>query len=107
MFFAKNFILWQLSNAIVMFGTVVLMCKYIFKKIDARSLLLVFAIYCFVPLKIMGETGWIATSINYHWPVFFAMIAFYPFYQRLINEKTNTYVYCLALPFLVFGANQE
>lgn len=107
MFFAKNFILWQLLNVIVMFGTVVLICKYIFKKIDARSLLLVFAIYCFVPLKIMGETGWIATSINYHWPVFFVMIAFYPFYQRLINEKTNLYVYFLALPLLVFGANQE
>lgn len=107
MLFSKNFLLWRLLNSIVMFGTVILMCKYIFKKIEAKSLLLVFAIYCFIPLHIMGETGWIATSINYHWPVFFAMIAFYPFYQLLINEKINSYVYFLAIPLLIFGANQE
>lgn len=107
MLFSKNFMLWRLLNSFVMFGTVILMCKYIFKKIEIKSLLFVFAIYCFIPLRIMGETGWIATSINYHWPVFFAMVAFYPFYQLLINEKINHYVYFLAIPLLIFGANQE
>ncbi|MFS7398510.1 DUF6056 family protein [Carnobacterium maltaromaticum] len=107
MFLTKHFVLWKVLNATVMLGTVVIICKYVFKEIESRKLIMTFAVYSFIPLTVMGETGWIATTMNYHWPLLFAMVAFYSFYQLLINERINLTIYYLSLPLLIFAVNQE
>lgn len=107
MFTAKHFTLWRLLNTAVMLGTITLLCKYIYNRIEAKKLLLVFAIYTMIPLTVMGETGWVATTTNYQWPVFFSMLAFYPFYQCLKNETINLSVYYCSIPLFFLGSNQE
>jgi hypothetical protein len=107
MFFSNHFALWKIINSFVMLGTVLLLCLYIFDKIRVNHLLIVFAVYCFTPLTIMGETGWIATTLNYHWPVTFSLWAFLPFYQRLKDRPINVKSYRLIIPLLIFAANQE
>ncbi|MBO0432069.1 DUF6056 family protein [Enterococcus sp. DIV0660C] len=107
MFFSKHFALWKLLNSMVMVGTVVLLCKYVFEKINVKNLLLVFSIYCLVPMTVMGETGWRATTLNYQWPVAFSLLAFYPFFQVLRGEEITRKIYWLSIPLLIFSTNQE
>lgn len=107
MFFSKHFALWKLLNSMVMVGTVVLLCKYVFEKINVKNLLLVFSIYCLVPMTVMGETGWRATTLNYQWPVAFSLLVFFPFFQVLRGEVITRKIYWLSIPLLIFSTNQE
>lgn len=107
MFFSKHFMLWKLLNSTIMTGNIVLLCKYVFKNLYFKNLLLVFSIYCLIPLTIMGETGWIATTLNYHWPVAFGLLAFYPFFQLLSGKEIDKRIYWVSIPLLIFSANQE
>lgn len=107
MFFSKHFTLWKLLNSTVMLGNVILLCKYVFEKIGVKNLMIVSSIYCLIPLTVMGETGWRATTLNYQWPVTFCLLVFYPFYQLLRDEKINMKIYWISIPLLIFSANQE
>lgn len=107
MFLAKYFVLWKLLNAAIITGTVYFLNKYVLSTINAKTLLLTFGLYCLIPLKMMGESGWVATSLNYHWAVFFALVAFYPFYKRMKNEEVSTVAFALSAVALIYAANQE
>lgn len=107
MFFSKHLMLWKLLNSTIMTGSIVLLCKYVFNNLYSKNLLLVFSIYCLIPLTIMGETGWIATTLNYQWPVAFGLLAFYPFFQLLSGKEISKRIYWISIPLLIFSANQE
>ncbi len=107
MFLSKHFLVWKLLNSFVMLGTILVLCKYIFQKIEVSTFFIVFSIYCMIPLTLMGETGWRATTLNYQWPVIFALVAFYPFYQIINNKKIDIRIYSSCIPLLIFAANQE
>ena len=107
MFFSKHFLLWKFANTFMMLITLLLLCKYTFKKISIKNFLMLFSIYCMIPLTVMGESGWRATTLNYQWPLTFSLIAFYPFYQLLNKQKIDIKIYYLCIPLLIFGANQE
>lgn len=55
MFFSKHLMLWKLLNSTIMTGSIVLLCKYVFNKLYSKNLLLVFSIFCLIPLTIMGK----------------------------------------------------
>lgn len=107
MFFSKHFLLWKFVNSIIMLGTVLMICKYVFEKLDGKNVLLVTSVYCLVPLTVMGETGWESTTLNYQWSVSFCLFAFFPFFQRLKGRAITPSIYWFSLPFLIFAANQE
>lgn len=107
MYLAKYFTLWKILNAAVMTGTVWLLTKYAFPKITGKRLFLTFGVYSFVPYGMMDEAGWVATALNYHWAVFLALVAFYPFYQKLQGEKITIPIYVASLAAAVFALNQE
>ncbi len=75
-----------------MLGNVILLCKYVFEKIGVKNLMIVSSIYCLIPLTVMGETGWRATTLNYQWPVTFCLLVFLPFlptFKRRENQYEN------------------
>lgn len=94
MFLSKHFVLWKVLNATVMLGTVVIICKYVFKEIESRKLIVTFAVYSLIPLTLMGETGWIATTMNYHWPVFFCNGSVL-FFLPAVNKREDKFNYLL------------
>ncbi|MFD1466116.1 DUF6056 family protein [Lapidilactobacillus mulanensis] len=107
MFFAKNFLLWQFINTIVMLGTIIIIYKFVFGSLEPKKLLLTAALYFLMPLMIMNEAGWIATTLNYSWPTLAALLAFYPFYQTIKKKKASPYILIFSTVLLVFAANQE
>lgn len=107
MFFSNYFYLWLLINTAVMVGTVWIINKYTTAKMTAQTLLFTFGLYCMIPLNLMREAGWVATTLNYHWSVCFALFAFYPFYQKMKKEKLSVPMFLLTIPLLIFSSNQE
>ncbi|MCB8610077.1 hypothetical protein LJD69_05675 [Faecalibacillus faecis] len=53
--------------------------------------------------KVFGETGWIATTLNYTWPI---TLGFYGF-SILLEEKTNFLKQIISFFCIIFACNQE
>ena len=67
--------------------------------------ILVFEIFLIMilPWKVFGETGWIATTLNYTWPI---TLGFYGF-SILLEEKTNFLKQIISFFCIIFACNQE
>lgn len=107
MFLSQHFTLWKLLNAFTMLGTILIVDIYVFKRLNPKEILLTAGIYFFIPLTIMGEAGWIATTLNYSWPVLFSLLAFYPFFEVYQEKKPSVVMIIVSSLFLIFAANQE
>lgn len=69
----------------------------------AVSALLVTAI----PFSVLRSTGWMATSLNYYWPLAATAAALVPLADGLWQRKTGRAMHAAALLCALFGANQE
>lgn len=67
--------------------------------------ILIFEIFLIMilPWKVFGETGWIATTLNYTWPI---TLGFYGF-SILLEEKTNFLKQIISFFCIIFSCNQE
>ena len=67
--------------------------------------ILIFEIFLIMilPWKVFGETGWIATTLNYTWPI---TLGFYGF-SILLEEKTNFLKQIISFFCIIFACNQE
>ncbi len=60
-----------------------------------------------IPFAVLRSTGWMATSVNYYWPLACTVVALIPLADALWRRKTHN-AWCLAAGLLsIFGANQE
>ena len=66
--------------------------------------ILIFEIFLIMilPWKVFGETGWIATTLNYTWPI---TLGFYGF--SILEEKTNFLKQIISFFCIIFACNQE
>ena len=69
----------------------------------ALSSLLVTAI----PFAVLRSTGWMATSLNYYWPLAATAAALIPLADSLWQRKTGTAISAAAIALAIFGASQE
>lgn len=60
-----------------------------------------------IPFAILRSTGWMATSLNYYWPLTLTATALIPLSDALWQRKTGRGMAFMAIPCAVFGANQE
>ncbi|MBR4038948.1 MAG: hypothetical protein IKJ11_02490 [Clostridia bacterium] len=60
-----------------------------------------------IPFAIVRSTGWMATSLNYYWPLTAAAVALIPLADGLWKRKTPCLMAAAAIICAVFGANQE
>ena len=65
---------------------------------------------CFVtaiPFAILRSTGWMATSLNYYWPLACTAGALIPLADALWKRRTSQTWQVFAVLLAVYGANQE
>ena len=60
-----------------------------------------------IPFAVLRSTGWMATSLNYYWPLACAAGALIPLADALWGRKTGRFWQLAAVPLALFGANQE
>lgn len=70
---------------------------------DRKILIFEILLIMILPWKVFGETGWIATTLNYTWPI---TLGFYGF-SILLEEKTNFLKQIISFICIIFACNQE
>ena len=70
---------------------------------DRKILIFEIFLIMILPWKVFGETGWIATTLNYTWPI---TLGFYGF-SILLEEKTNFLKQIISFICIIFACNQE
>lgn len=60
-----------------------------------------------IPFAVLRSTGWMATSLNYYWPLACTAGALIPLSDALWERKTGLPWQLTAVPLALFGANQE
>ena len=102
--FSRYNILWRISNPFIL----VLMAKSLTDLIPAKNKKLTTFLFCTLPLyptMAMVDAGFIATNINYLWPITFALVNLLVF-QKIYSEGFRIY-YILVLPLLLYALNME
>ena len=114
-------IIWNFLDSIVFLLIAVLIPKimYNMEKIDEKksiiynSLSCIFVlIYIFMTTNILGSAGYIATTLNYTWPLFFGLLHFYLLKKYVFSENNSgitqkIVIYAVMIFALIFAINQE
>ncbi|WP_367881523.1 DUF6056 family protein [Latilactobacillus fuchuensis] len=104
----KYFWLWQIFNSFVILGLIIILNHYFNPKKDVLFLIISILLLLLIPSQQLYETGWIATTLNYLWPVTFCLFGFYPIFQYLKNNlPIRLHSYLITIPLLIFALNQE
>lgn len=99
--------LWILLECLM----VVLVCysisKLFVKDSKKQKNFMVIAMVLVYPMKIMHETGWASTTINYMWPLATGLFALIPIKKIFTGEKIRWFEFPLYTLALLFAANHE
>lgn len=115
-------VIWNFFDSIVFLLIAVLIPQIAFniKKIDEKRLFIYNSLSCVIVLLyifttsrgVLGSAGYIATTLNYTWPLFFVLLHFYLVKKYLFNDnnaskKQKIAIYAVMLFALIFSINQE
>lgn len=104
-FFAKYPIFWRLTNPIIILILTLLICKYL--KLKSKNERIFASIAILFPSLVMVDAGFIATTLNYLWPVTFGFLCLLPSWKIFNNEKVCWYEMLLLLPLLLYATNMQ
>lgn len=60
-----------------------------------------------IPFAVLRSTGWMATGLNYYWPLAATAVALVPLADCLWQRETGRIMQIAAIACAIFGANQE
>lgn len=104
--FVNNHFLWRIVNSITIFGTGIMLIKLVGKRDNyiKWTIVFLFSLYSYTD---MASAGWIATTLNYSWPLFFGLIAILPIRLYYDNLAINPILFPVYALFTFFAANVE
>ena len=100
-------ILWAFLNTLICAATVYFIYKLFGLKTSSYSSLMILFLFLLFPYYIVGSAGWITTTVNYIWPLFFGIVATYPIKKALYDEKIKWFESPLYLVSLIIAASNE
>lgn len=104
----KYFWLWRILNSLIIVSLIAILNAYFNPAKNKTFLLFSILLLLLIPSQQLYETGWVATTLNYLWPVTFCLYGFYPIFKKLKDQRTlHLYDYLLTTPLLLFALNQE
>lgn len=100
-------LLWRFLDTLLMIAiTVMLSSIFNEKKSTTVNWAIVLLVLAF-PFKTMDTAGWMATTLNYSWPLALGLFALLPLANHVKRKKTPLWMTILSFPALLFAANQE
>ncbi|MEH7094857.1 DUF6056 family protein [Neobacillus vireti] len=98
---------WRLLDTVMMVLIAVSMSKLIPTAKNREKNWLITALLFMYPFVHMASAGWIATTLNYIWPLACGLFAMIPIKKYLCSEKVHWFEFLFYIPALIFAANQE
>lgn len=100
-------LLWKiLDTAIMIWITVAFSLFFNPQKRTDLNWIIVLCVLAF-PITSMSTAGWIATTLNYSWPLALGLFALLPLVRRIQRKKSKLALDILSFPALLFAANHE
>jgi len=96
---------WFLDTAILLLAAYSL--RLLLPSMDKKANYLLICLIFIYPFIDMRTAGWIATTMNYIWPLSFGLYAMVVIKKILNGEPLRIYHYVLSVLALLFAANQE
>lgn len=99
--------LWRILDTLIMLWIVIALSLF-FNSEQRTSVnwAIVFIVLAF-PLGSMSTAGWIATTLNYSWPLAFGLLALFPIVNQVRKKKTPIWLFVASIFALLFASNQE
>lgn len=102
-----NIILWKLIDTLMY---VLLGCSisYLFIEDNKRELnFLIIMLILIYPIRDMETAGWVATTMNYLWPLSLGMASIIPVKKVIKQVKIRNYEYILYILSTIYASNSE
>lgn len=106
-FMSKVPMLWCVLDAFIMVLIVWSVCQL--TGTHKRPVYAWFVSICLLllPPKLLQSAGWIATTMNYSWPLAFGLFALIPVRNALLEERWTWRCCFLSIPALLYASNHE
>ena len=103
--FNKYNFLWRLFNPCVL----ALLASTLSKILSVKSVLIKYFVCVAVTIPTMAivDAGFIATTVNYLWPVTFGIVSLYIFQNIAAGKKVPVYALIAGIPLIVYAINME
>ncbi len=104
--FSRFHFLWRVLNPVVLTVLVAVIPQFVpdYKDSKTGKIITCIALY---PTMCMVDAGFVATTVNYLWPVTFGLLGLLPMKRFFYGEKTKWYYCILLLPLLVYATNMQ
>lgn len=99
--------LWKLLNTGICVLIVYALSKLFVKENAYRSNIIICCLFFMYPFLHMNTAGWMATTINYLWPLALGLISFIPLKKVFLGQSFQKWEYALFSTALLFAANLE
>lgn len=105
-FFTRYALLWRILNPFMLLLLSLLLSEYLScrKERDKNIFIGCAVVY---PAVIVVDAGFIATTLNYLWPVTSGLLCLRPLWKILHGSKPRWYEMILLLPCLLYAANMQ
>lgn len=101
-------IIWAIVDSCMITLSAIFLVKNIGEQGKHRQLGCVIPMLIFLmPYTQVNSAGWIATTVNYMWPLACGIVAIYPIRKYIENKKLNGFEYIFYTVCLLFSANSE
>ncbi|MBQ8782193.1 MAG: hypothetical protein IJZ57_00265 [Clostridia bacterium] len=101
--FSRFHFLWRILNPAVLTVLVWVIPK-ILPSDNVHKALPILAVY---PTMCMVDAGFVATTVNYLWPVTFGIISLLPLKNLIYGKRTKLSVRLLVLPLMLYATNMQ
>ncbi len=101
--FSRFHFLWRIFNPAVLTVLVAVIPKILPPQNIHRALPLL-AIY---PTMCMVDAGFVATTVNYLWPITFGIISLLPLKNLLYGKKTSLALCIVIIPLMLYATNMQ
>ncbi len=101
--FSRFHFLWRILNPVVLTVLVWVIPK-ILPSDNVHKALPILAVY---PTMCMVDAGFVATTVNYLWPVTFGIISLLPLKNSIYGKRTKLSVRLLILPLMLYATNMQ
>lgn len=106
-FVAKSFFVWKILDTFMLSLLYYFFMKIFAEKVDRKNCLIGALCILIYPFIHMGGAGYLATTLNYLWPLTFAFAVGYSMKKSICRLKIHIWEYPFYIFSLLFAGSQE